>query len=96
MLSIYSRYHGLTQLSIDEKISISHRTVPKLDYLSGAIRHTIVGYETLDQLAIRYYGREELWWRIAAANPNRPLTDWRPGDVVIIPPRHIATRTLRG
>lgn len=96
MLNIYSRYHGLSTLSINDKISYTHRIVPKLDYLSGAVRHKIVGHESLDQLAMQYYRREELWWRIADANPNKPPTDWRAGDIIIIPPIHIATRTLRG
>jgi nucleoid-associated protein YgaU len=57
--------------------------------------HTIIGGETLDALAARYYGREDLWWRIADANPLRFPLDWRPGDTVVIPPVRIATRVPR-
>ncbi|PCC73777.1 hypothetical protein [Nannocystis exedens] len=46
----------------------------------------LVGEETLDQLAKQYYGREDLWWRIADANPARHPADWRAGDALVIPP----------
>jgi hypothetical protein len=49
--------------------------------------------ETFDQLAFLYYGREDLWWRIADANPARFPLDWTPGITVVIPPLRVATRT---
>ena len=50
---------------------------------------------TLDLLARRYYGREDLWWRIADANPARFPLDWKAGDRLLVPPLRIATRTPR-
>jgi phage tail protein X len=57
--------------------------------------HTLIGGETLDQLAFQYYGREDLWWRIADANPGRFSFDWQPGETLVIPPIRIASRVPR-
>jgi hypothetical protein len=48
----------------------------------------------LDQLAYKYYGREDLWWRIADGNTNRFPTDLSPGDTLAIPPLRVATRAM--
>jgi nucleoid-associated protein YgaU len=58
-----------------------------------SLLHTVIAGETLDQLAFTYYGREDLWWRIADANPARFPLDLSPGDTLIIPPLRAATRT---
>lgn len=94
-VSIYSRYHGIDTVEWNGNVSLAQRlTGPPPDY-PDAILHTVTGAETLDQLARTYYGREDLWWRIADANPDRFPLDWRPGDVLVIPPVRVATRTPR-
>ena len=94
-VSIYSRYYGLETIQVDGEVSlVQRRTGPPKSYLDG-IQHTVVGGETLDGLAARYYGREDLWWRIADANPGRFPLDWEPGDTLVIPPIRVATRTPR-
>ena len=94
-VSLYSRYYNLEVVEADGRFSLSQRlTGPPESYPDG-LMHTIVGNETLDQLAARYYGREDLWWRIADANPGRFPFDWEPGDVLAIPPIRVATRTPR-
>ncbi len=94
-ISIYSRYHGLAAVEVDGRRSLTLRPIPPaVDHPDG-ILHTVVGGETLDELAGRYYGREDLWWRIADANPGRFPLDWRPGEVLRIPPLRLATRTPR-
>ena len=94
-VSIYSRYHGLDTVEQDGRISLEQRPAPVAETYADTIQHTIVGGETLDMLAARYYGRADLWWRIADANPGRFPLDWRPGQTLLIPPIRVATRTAR-
>jgi nucleoid-associated protein YgaU len=91
--SIYSRYHGLLIVAIDERVSLAQRPSPPQTEQPDSLIHIIIGGETLDQLAKTYYGREELWWRIADANPRKFPLDWRAGDALVIPPIRVATRT---
>ncbi len=94
-VSIYSRYYGLDTVERDGRLSLSQRpAVPMEDYPDSII-HTVVGNEILDQLAAHYYGREDLWWRIADANPLKFPLDWKAGDTLVIPPIRVATRTPR-
>ena len=94
-ISIYSRYFGLDMVAEDGRVSLAQRPLvtPK-SYPDGLV-HTLVAGETLDQLAVRYYGREDVWWRIADANPGRFPFDWTPGETLVIPPIRVATRTPR-
>lgn len=92
-VTLYSRYYGLGTVTIDGELSLAQRpTPPIVDYPDGLL-HVIVGGETLDQLAFTYYGREDLWWRIADANPGRFPLDWAPGETLLIPPLRVATRS---
>lgn len=94
-VSIYSRYYGLDTVEENGRISLSQRLSLPAEAYPDSLIHTIVGYETLDQLAAHYYGREDLWWRIADANPSRFPLDWQPGDTIVIPPIRVATLTPR-
>ena len=94
-VSIYSRYYGLKTVEKNGRISLAQREAVPLEIYPDAIKHTLVGEETLDQLAAHYYGREDLWWRIADANPLRFPLDWKAGDTLVIPPIRVATRTQR-
>lgn len=94
-ISRTSRYHGLRTYEVDGELTVSLRLTGEPPEFPDSIRHTVVGGETLDELAKRYYGREDLWWRIADMNPGRFPLDWRPGDVLVIPPIRVATRTPR-
>src|SRR5262245_30591467 len=91
--SIYSRYHGLPTVVLDGRASLGQRPAPPATEEPDSLIHVIVGGETLDQLAKTYYGREDLWWRIADANPRRSPLDLRAGDAIVIPPIRVATRT---
>lgn len=93
--SIHSRYHGLAVIELDGVTSLEQRPLPEQDSPPDSILHVCVGGETLDQLARTYYGREDLWWRIADANPRRFAFEWRPGETLVIPPLRVATRTQR-
>lgn len=95
-VSRFSRYFGLDSLRQGEKLSLVQRPAIRSETTRDSITHLLIGGETLDQLAKRYYGREDLWWRIADANPARHPLDWRAGDRIAIPPIRIATRVARG
>lgn len=94
-VSIYSRYYGLGIIEHDGKVTIAHRPVAMPETYPDSLVHVLVGGETPEQLAARYYGREDLWWRIGDANPGRFPLDWKPGDELVIPPVRIATRVPR-
>lgn len=84
-----SRYAGCATISIGERTSLAFRRPPVPDP-AAAITHTLIGTETFEELAWVYYGRSQLWWLIADANPRTPRGElsplaWRAGDVVLIP-----------
>ena len=95
-VSRFSRYYALDTLRLGDKLSLVQRPAVRIETTRDSLVHTLIGGETLDQLAKRYYGREDLWWRIADANANRHPLDWRAGDSIVIPPIRIATRVPRG
>ena len=94
-LTRHSRYYKSGALEVDGRISLMQRALDPPDNYPDCVYHVLIGGETLDQLARKYYGREDLWWRIADANPRRFAYDWQPGEVLMIPPRRVATRTPR-
>ncbi len=53
--------------------------------VATAVRHTVRRGDTLYQIAARYYGRGELWPRIAAANGILRASGLRVGAVLVIP-----------
>jgi nucleoid-associated protein YgaU len=93
--SVYSRYYDADTIEVGGRTGFEMRlSTPEVPQ-RGSILHTVVGQETLDQLAKRYYGREDLWWRIADANPNRFPLDWKAGETLVIPTLGKAIRTPR-
>ena len=94
-LSLYSRYRKLDTVSADGRVSLSQRPAPSSVVPQDSIIHTVIGRETLDLIAWKYYGREDLWWRIADANPDLMPLALAPGQLLAIPPLRVATRTER-
>lgn len=94
-ISRTSRYYGLETLEVDGKLTLSQRLTGPPSEFADSLDHMVVGGETLDGLAKLYYGREDLWWWIADVNPGRFPLDLSPGDVLVIPPIRLATRTPR-
>lgn len=90
--STSSRYAGLDALQVEGVVQLVQRPPPPDTSYPDSLVHVCVGGETLDQLSRTYYGREDLWWRIADANPRRFPFDWQPGESLIIPPLRVATR----
>lgn len=93
--SPFSRYRDLPVIEVDGRRALAQRPSRLPLTVTGGAEHVVVGGETLDLLAARYYAREELWWRIADANPTRSLFDLAPGDRLVIPPLRVATSTRR-
>lgn len=48
-----------------------------------ARKHTVVEGQRFDQLAWQYYRDPEMWWLIAAANPEWLYPDRIPGGTVV-------------
>ena len=94
-ISIYSRYYQTEVIEDDGRTCLVQRLTGEPPTYSDALLHTLVGNESLDLLAKKYYGREDLWWRIADANPGRFPLDWQPGETLVIPPIRVATRMPR-
>ena len=91
--SLYSRYRNLASVNVDGRVSLARRPSATAIVPADSIVHTVIGRETLDLLAWKYYGREDLWWRIADANPDIAPFLLSPGQTLAIPPLRIATRT---
>jgi nucleoid-associated protein YgaU len=91
-VTIYSRYAGLPTVVIDGVASLALRPTAAPPSYPDSLLHLVKAGETLDQLAFTYYGREDLWWRIADANSPRFPLELSPGDVLVIPPLRAATR----
>lgn len=86
-----SRYEGIPFTGIKTldgktKKMLHDRRIFSLDDVSDRfIEHTVVGQETLDALAERFYKDDRLWWIIADVNDILFLFDVQPGDVLVIP-----------
>lgn len=93
-LTIYSRYYNLSTVVINGVPSLALRPTPPVQDYPDSLLHTVIAGETLDQLAYKYYGREDLWWRIADGNSTRFPTELSPGDTLVIPPLRVATRAM--
>ncbi len=98
-VSPFSRYRRCELVDVHGRPSLALRRPPATPTdPARCVRHVLVGGETLDQLAWRYYQREDLWWVIADANlrADRVMPwDWQPGDVLLIPPPEAAGQTGR-
>jgi len=94
-LSLYSRYRALGTVVVDDRVSLAQRPAPDAPLPPDSIIHTVIGRETLDLIAWKYYGREDLWWRIADANPGVAPMALESGQLLAIPPLRVATRTER-
>jgi hypothetical protein len=84
-----SRYRGLPELEVVHATrgatrSLSVRRAPPPPQRI-AQRHRLAGYEPLDVLARRYFGREEMLWRLLDANRRDRRTPFVPGEVLDIP-----------
>ncbi len=68
-----SRYHGLPTKTLTGAggkavVYLSRRFVPSPERFSLLQEHVVVEGDRLDNLAARYFGDPELFWRLADAN----------------------------
>ena len=100
-VTLYSHYRQLPLLEIPHATRGLTRSLPirrapsPLTPAGGNRSHRFAGYETVDLLALKYFGREELYWHLLDVNGGRLPDDLEPGEMVQIPPLTLATRVER-
>jgi hypothetical protein len=96
----FSRYRDLDPVEVvhasrGRTRSLPVRRLPTPDPGPGARRRRFTGYEPVDLLALRYLGREELYWWLLDANGGRLPDALTVGEPLLIPPLDLATRVER-
>lgn len=99
-VSPFSRYRNLPLQVVSHPTrgvtrSFPIRRPPVSPPLLGSQRHRFAGYETLDLLALKYFGREELYWHVMDANGGRLPDQFEPGEIIQISDLSSATRIER-
>ena len=98
-VSPFSRYKSLPYLDTHHPAKGKTRSLPvrrlPIGETTGGRQHRVTDFEGLDLLALRFYGREELYWRILDANGSRLPGDFQPGEMLLIPTLDIATQVDR-
>jgi phage tail protein X len=61
------------------------RRFPVVRDVSGDRTHQFASYETVDLLALKYFGREDLYWALLDANRGQLLDDFEPGQKLTVP-----------
>ncbi len=89
-VSITSRYTNAPIYDATDAQGESHPTVairPSTPPAPGTTlyQHILIGAETMEYLAWRYYGSSSSWWRIAEANPLVFPLDPPAGAAIAIP-----------
>jgi nucleoid-associated protein YgaU len=95
----FSRYAGLEPFDVTDPRRGPTRALPvrrlPAPPAPAARPHVFTAADTADLLALRYLGREELYWRVLDANGGRPPDEFVPGETVAIPPLAQSTRVTR-
>ena len=96
----FSRYANLPILEVQHATrgvtrSLPLRRPPVPPPPAGSRQHRYAGFEATDLLALKYLGREELYWHLMDANGGRLPEDFQPGEMLLIPPLDVATRVVR-
>jgi len=99
MVGPLSRYRNLPVVEVDHPTrertrSLAVRRSPR----PAAIPlrpHRYGAADTEDLLALRYLGREDLYWHLRDANGGRALDELAPGEVLGVPALELATRVAR-
>lgn len=89
MIFAHSRYETVEQLTVQDS-RLERRLVVEIPRYYPARftsrKHVVSGEERLDQIASRYFGDPEMWWVVAAANPEVLFPEnLEPGTVLRIP-----------
>lgn len=92
----FSRYRDLAPLEVRHATRGTTRSLPIRRRMArrsaGGRRHVFREFETPDLLALRLYGREELYWHLLDANDCRLPDSFEAGEKLEIPPLALATR----
>lgn len=96
-----SRYQGLPVVEVRHSARGVTRSLPIRRDLprpvpAGEARlHTFTSYDSPDLLALRFFGREELYWFLLDANDGRLPDSFTVGELVVVPSAEDATRLRR-
>jgi hypothetical protein len=96
-VNLFSRYRNLALLEINHATKGVTRSLPirRLNsntQTGGGQLHRFAGYESTDLLSLKYFNREDLYWHLLDANGGRLPDDFKPGEMLTIPPLSLATR----
>ena len=61
----------------------------------ATVSHVVNALDGVESLAAQFYGRSDVWWRIADANPPRFPLDFVPGERIEMPQRIGIGRVVR-
>ncbi len=94
-----SRYQGMDVVQVRHQTRGATRSLPvrRLQPVPATADrlHRYTGYDTTDLLALRFFGREDLYWFLLDANGGRLPDDYRPGELIVVPPAEDVTRIQR-
>jgi nucleoid-associated protein YgaU len=98
LFPVNSRYHGLDTATLETAdgrtvVYLRRRFIPRPDRFTTVLEHTVVQGDRLDNIAAKYIGDPEQFWRICDANgvmdPNE-LTEAPGSKIRITLPEGIA------
>ena len=95
----FSRYRDLPIVVVEHATRGETRSLPVRRVAAPprpvARRHRVAGYDTIDILARRYLGREDLYWQLLDANDGRRPDSLVPGELINVPTLDAATQVRR-
>ena len=96
-INLFSRYRNLAVLEVNHATKGVTRSLPirRLEtstQADGGQLHRFASYESADLLSLEYFNREELYWHLLDANDGRLPDEFKPGEMLRIPPLSLATR----
>ena len=95
-----SRYRGLDVLVVQHATrgrtrSLPVRRLPVVPPPADSGQYRFGSFDAVDLLALRYFGREDLYWNLLDANGGRLPEEFQPGEVLVVPPGSQVTRVQR-
>jgi hypothetical protein len=96
-----SRYQGMEVLELRHQARGATRSLPVRRALPSPVDtvdarlHRYTGYDAPDLLALRFFGREDLYWFLLDANGGRLPDSYQPGELIVVPSADDATRIQR-
>jgi hypothetical protein len=100
-VGLTSRYRNLQTLAVTHRTRGRTLSLPirreEASYAEapGGRLHRVKAFESHDLLALRAYGREDLYWVLLDGNGRRMPEEFVPGEEMVIPPAERATRVKR-